>query len=61
MENIHEDTKNETKALPKDTIWIQPDLFEAAGIYEESCGGEIQDFSDLIPSTDPYMLELRLR
>jgi hypothetical protein len=52
MENIHEATKNETKALPKDTIWIQPDLFEVAGIYEESCGGQIHDFSDLIkPST----------
>ena len=38
---------------PKETNWIQPDLFEVAGIYEESCGGEIQDFSDLIPSTDP--------
>ena len=52
MENIHGVTKNETKALPKDTIWIQPDLFEVAGIYEESCGGQIHDFSDLIkPST----------
>ena len=61
MENIHEATKNETKALPKDTIWVQPDLFEVAGIYEESCGGEIQDFWDLIPSTDAYMLGLRLR
>ena len=52
MENIHEATKNETKALSKDTIWIQPDLFAAAGIYEESCGGEIHDFSDLIPSKE---------
>ena len=51
MENIHGVTKNETKALPKDTIWIQPDLFEAAGIYEESCGGEIHDFSDLIKAS----------
>ena len=52
MENIHEATKKETKALPKDIpIWTQPDLFEVAGIYEESCGGEIHDFSDLIKAS----------
>ena len=61
MKNSHLDTRTETKALPKDIpIWIQPDLFEVAGIYEQSCGGEIQDFSDLIPST-AQMLGLRLR
>ena len=60
---IHVESKlRSTESKPSNvTIWIQPDLFEVAGIYEESCGGEIQDFSDLIPSTNPYMLGLRLR
>ena len=52
---IHVESKlRSTQSMPPNgTIWIQPDLFEVAGIYEESCGGEIQDFSDLIPSTCP--------
>ena len=42
-----------TESKPSNvTNWIQPDLFEVAGIYEESCGGSLDDFSDLIPSTD---------
>ena len=51
---IHVENKlrsTESNPSPNGTIWIQPDLFEVAGIYEESCGGSLDDFSDLIPST----------
>ena len=42
-----EDAARELEDLsPEDRT--SSDLFEIAGIYEQSCGGKIDDFSDLI-------------